>query len=40
MKRVCFLLNVKKERIADYLRDHQVWPEMQKAIRDCDLDKK
>lgn len=33
MKRVCFLLNVKKEHVADYLRAHAVWPEMRKAIR-------
>jgi len=37
MKRVCFLLNVKKERIADYLRAHQVWPEMREAIRRCGI---
>lgn len=33
MKRVCFLLKIKKDRSEDYLKAHQVWPEMRKAIR-------
>lgn len=28
MKRVCFLLKLKKDRMDDYLKAHQVWPEM------------
>ena len=33
MKRVCFLLRVKKDRVDDYLRAHDVWPEVLDAIR-------
>jgi L-rhamnose mutarotase len=34
MKRVCFLLRVKKDRLAEYKRRHeQVWPEMLAALR-------
>ena len=33
MERVCFLLRVKKEKLDDYLKAHQVWPEMLDAIR-------
>lgn len=30
----CFLLRVRPERVADYVRDHErVWPEMQEALR-------
>jgi L-rhamnose mutarotase len=33
-QRVCFLLHLKPDRVADYLRDHQqVWPEMLDALR-------
>ena len=32
MKRVCFLLKLKKNRIDDYLKNHQVWPEMLQAL--------
>lgn len=35
MKRVCFLLRVKKDRLAEYKERHKaVWPEMLKALRD------
>ncbi len=34
MKRVGFLLKVKKDKIAEYKRHHEaVWPEMQDALR-------
>jgi len=34
MKRVCFLLQVKKGRLAEYKRRHKkVWPEMLAALR-------
>lgn len=33
MKRVCFLLQLKKDRVADYLRAHRVWTEMRAAIQ-------
>ena len=28
MQRVCFLLKLKEDRIDDYLKAHQVWPEL------------
>lgn len=35
MKRVCFLLKVKRDRLAEYKRDHErVWPEMLAALRE------
>ncbi|MFD0856946.1 L-rhamnose mutarotase [Actinomadura adrarensis] len=35
MKRVCFLLKVKPDRIEEYRERHaQVWPDMQAALRD------
>lgn len=35
MKRVCFTLQVKPERLAEYKRRHEaVWPDMLKALRD------
>jgi L-rhamnose mutarotase len=35
MKRVCFTLQVKPERLEEYKRRHAaVWPEMLKALRD------
>jgi len=35
MKRVCFLLQVKKDRLDEYRRRHErVWPEMLKALRE------
>ena len=37
MKRVCFLLQLRKERIADYLEAHQVWPEMLDAMREAGI---
>lgn len=34
MRRVCFLMHLKPERIADYLAAHEtVWPEMLDALR-------
>ena len=34
MQRVCFLLQVKPDRLDDYRRDHEdVWPEMLDALR-------
>ena len=32
MKHVCFLLRVKKDRVEEYLKAHQVWPEMLDAL--------
>jgi len=37
MQRVCFILQVKKDRIEDYLKAHQVWPEMEKAMSDAGI---
>jgi L-rhamnose mutarotase len=35
MRRVCFTLQVKPERLEEYRRRHQaVWPEMLEALRD------
>lgn len=35
MERVCFLLKVKQDRLAEYRRRHEnVWPEMLQALRD------
>jgi L-rhamnose mutarotase len=35
MKRVCFVLQVKPDRLAEYKARHRnVWPEMQKALRE------
>src|SRR5438045_9564599 len=35
MKRVCFVLRVKPERLEDYKQRHRVvWPEMRAALRD------
>jgi L-rhamnose mutarotase len=35
VKRVCFLLKVKPDRVAEYRERHaQVWPDMQAALRD------
>ena len=35
MKRVCFLLKVKPDRVDEYRERHaQVWPDMQAALRD------
>ena len=34
-ERVCFLMQLKPERVADYLRAHEVvWPEMLEALRE------
>jgi L-rhamnose mutarotase len=36
MERICFLLNVKPERLDEYRARHRsVWPEMQSALRDA-----
>jgi len=38
MRRVCFLLQVKKERLADYLRAHEpVWPDMLSAMHEVGI---
>ena len=37
MQRVCFLLQVKPDRLQDYLKAHQVWPEMEKAMSDAGI---
>ncbi|MFH1919050.1 MAG: L-rhamnose mutarotase [Planctomycetota bacterium] len=37
MQRVCFVLQVKTDRIRDYLNAHQVWPEMEKAMSDAGI---
>ena len=37
MERVCFFLQVKKERLDDYLKAHQVWPEMLDAMKDAGI---
>ncbi len=35
MKRVCFLLQVRPDRLAEYRQRHkEVWPEMRKALQD------
>lgn len=35
MERVCFLLQVKRERLEEYKRRHEaVWPEMLEALRE------
>ncbi|MCC6857857.1 MAG: L-rhamnose mutarotase [Bryobacterales bacterium] len=35
MKRICFLLRVKPDRLAEYKERHKaVWPEMQEALRE------
>jgi L-rhamnose mutarotase len=36
MKRTCFLLRVKKDRLDEYKRRHAaVWPDMLEALRQC-----
>ena len=37
MQRVCFTLQVKKDRIEDYLAAHQVWPDLLQTIRDAGI---
>ena len=38
MKRVCFLLKVKKDMLESYKEHHEpVWPEMLKAMRDAGI---
>jgi L-rhamnose mutarotase len=35
MQRICFVLQVKPEKLAEYKERHRsVWPEMQQALRD------
>jgi L-rhamnose mutarotase len=35
MQRICFVLQVKKERLEEYKERHRsVWPEMKKALRE------
>ena len=36
MQRVCFVLNVRPDKLDEYKARHrQVWPEMLRALRDC-----
>ena len=37
MERACFLLQVKPERVEEYRRTHEVWPEMREAMREVGL---
>jgi len=37
MQRACFLLQVKPERLDEYLRAHDVWPEMREAMHAAGL---
>jgi L-rhamnose mutarotase len=37
MQRGCSILQIKKDRIQDYLAAHQVWPEMAQAIHDSGI---
>ena len=38
MKRVCFLLKVKKDRVQEYLEAHEpVWPELLDAMREVGI---
>ena len=36
LKRICFLLQVKRDRLEEYRRRHaEVWPEMQRALQEA-----
>jgi L-rhamnose mutarotase len=36
LKRVCFVLHIREDRLAEYRERHRdVWPEMLDALRDC-----
>ncbi len=37
MERVCCLLQVKKEKLDEYLRAHEVWPELLDAMREAGI---
>ena len=37
MKRVCFLLQVRRDRVEEYLEAHEVWPEMLDAMRNVGI---
>ena len=37
MKQVCFLLRLKRDRIDDYLKAHQVWPELLDVMREAGI---
>ena len=37
MKRVCFLLQVRKELLQEYLANHNVWPEMLGAMHEAGI---
>ena len=37
MQRSCCVLRIKRDRIADYLAAHQVWPELMQAMRDAGI---
>jgi L-rhamnose mutarotase len=37
VQRACSILQIKKERIGDYLAAHQVWPELLQAMHDAGI---
>ncbi|MFA5866127.1 MAG: L-rhamnose mutarotase [Phycisphaerae bacterium] len=37
MKRVCFTLRIRKDKIEAYLAAHKVWPELLEAIREAGI---
>ena len=37
MQRVCFTLQLKRDRIQDYLGAHQVWPEMEQSMSEAGI---
>lgn len=37
MKRVCFLLRLKKDKVEEYRKAHHVWPEMLEAIHESGI---
>ena len=37
MERVCFLLRVKEDRVQDYIKAHDVWPELDTATKEVGI---
>ena len=37
LKRVCSLLHIKPEKVDDYLKAHQVWPELLEVMREAGM---
>jgi len=37
MKQVCFLLRVKRDRVEDYVKAHQIWPELLDVMREAGI---